>query len=1005
VLLLAFLLASFPARHSEVWQHLAAGRGLVSGTYRLGVDPFAYTTAGLTWVNHAWLYDVGLFALHACCGQHLVFFNALLATALAAWMLLACGWPRAVWTSLLAVALGLICLGPHLVLMPAMASYVLFAFTLWWLDRCDRDPATRWSLRAQVPLFVALVLWANCDEWFLLGPLTVGLFWLGSMTRPSPRIGWQVVVLSLAVCLLNPHHVRVFRLPSALATSLLTPETTASTIDRLLAMTWPDIPVSLVAYVLLAVLSLFALLANRSAKAVPLAAVWLVLLGLSLYRLATVPFFAIVACQVLAANWQAARERQASRAALAEDDPSPASPRISWLEPLLASAALWALVVLACPGWLQGASQPRSWLLRPSASMKHQAEQLAAWREQGQLDEHFRGFNLSTDVAHYVEWFCPQEKVFLDGRENLFPDEVVSEFQQVGRALAPESASAMTPAGLDEARSVLRQWQCTHLLAADPVDRRIASALRNLWQRPEEWTLVDLRGRAALFVWLKPSSGQASRELPRFDWRRRAFDLASAATAPRRGIGREPRPRAWWDCWEWNESDGELDRDQAAADIVHFEATRPAQFEHDRAVLAAELAAVPLAVVGPHNAAVPSVAGLQPLDTITTLWQAIASRGNTPWDVFALQQITAWRENSDQAAPGSLLLAVRAARRAMQDNPNDALTHLRAGRAYHFLEEQTIERGLRNEFPLLEQLRKVQTVVALKRAVRLKPDLQQAHELLADVFLESRAYDLALPHAQEGTRLNKQAGPLPHESADEFAARIERLTTIEQQLGKQVRDLLNLADTQSFELGAYGKAGFAESNGLPGYALQQLLSSSYAEFGREGAILELFLLLHVGRSEDFREILKPEYEPVLGSFNYYWMQTLLAAADGNYDQANEHLRLLVELPSDSAANVRPAGSSTAVLDGLQALGSYSNNPWQWLWQARGNNRFLKPQPADRLQEARRRAELHCLRGMLALESGDIKTARQAFQEGLALWSGDGGAPRLARHYLRLTAPK
>jgi hypothetical protein len=58
-----------------------------------------------------------------------------------------------------------------------------------------------------------------------------------------------------------------------------------------------------------------------------------------------------------------------------------------------------------------------------------------------------------------------------------------------------------------------------------------------------------------------------------------------------------------------------------------------------------------------------------------------------------------------------------------------------------------------------------------------------------------------------------------------------------------------------------------------------------------------------------------------------------------------------------------------------------------------------------LQEARRRAELHCLRGMLALESGDIKTARQAFQEGLALWSGDGGAPRLARHYLRLTAPK
>jgi hypothetical protein len=758
----------------------------------------------------------------------------------------------------------------------------------------------------------------------------------------------------------------------------------------------------LVAYVLLAVLSLFALLANRSAKALPLAAVWIVLLGVSLYRTAAIPFFAIVACQVLATNWQSARERQASNPALSAGSSS-ALLRMAWLEPLVASIALWALVVLACPGWLQGTSQPRGWILRPDPSMQRLAEQLAEWHEQGQLDEHSRGFNLSTDMAHYMEWFCPQEKVFVDGRSNLFPPDIVSQFQQVGRALAPDSAAAVTSSDYDEALSLLGQWQCTHLLIADPVDRRIAFALRNLWQRPKEWSLAELQGRAALFAWQKPSSDSSPLPLPSFDLGRRALDPALAEKAPQEGITREPQPRVWWDCWEWPAADGELDRDEAAADLVHFEATRMAYFERDRATALVDLTAVPLATIGPHNAAVPSVAGLQPLDTMATGWQSIANKGTTPWDAFALQQITARRENSDQGAPGSLLLAVRAARRALHEDSDDALAHLRIGRAYHFLEQQTVERGLKNEFPLLEQLRKVQTLVALKRAVRLQPDLQPAHELLADVFLESRGYDLALPHVQQRHRLNKQSGPLPHESDEEFAARIDRLSDLEQQLGRQVRDLLNLADTQSFELGAYSKARLAESKGLPGYALEQLLSSNYAEFGREGAILELYLLLHAGRSEDFRQVFKPEYEPVLGPFNYHWMQTLMAAADGNYDQADEHLGQLLDLPSDSSAQPRPARRSTAVLDGLQVLTSNSNNPLQLLWQARGSDRFLKRQPANLSQETRQRADLHCLRGMLALESGDIEAARKGFREGLALWNGEGGAARLARHYLTLTS--
>ena len=56
-------------------------------------------------------------------------------------------------------------------------------------------------------------------------------------------------------------------------------------------------------------LGLLAWLANRSAKAGPQAILWMALLGLSFYRSAAIPFFAIVACSLLARNWQATRER------------------------------------------------------------------------------------------------------------------------------------------------------------------------------------------------------------------------------------------------------------------------------------------------------------------------------------------------------------------------------------------------------------------------------------------------------------------------------------------------------------------------------------------------------------------------------------------------------------------------------------------------------------------------------------------------------------------------
>src|SRR5690349_20225504 len=64
----AFLSASFVARNSDLWLHLAIGRLIVNGQYSFGVDPFAYTTVGDYWANHAWLSDVGMYLAYRSLG-------------------------------------------------------------------------------------------------------------------------------------------------------------------------------------------------------------------------------------------------------------------------------------------------------------------------------------------------------------------------------------------------------------------------------------------------------------------------------------------------------------------------------------------------------------------------------------------------------------------------------------------------------------------------------------------------------------------------------------------------------------------------------------------------------------------------------------------------------------------------------------------------------------------------------------------------------------------------
>src|SRR6185437_8092889 len=114
-LLFAFGAASFVARNSDVWLHLATGRLIALGDYRFGSDPFAYTPGDRYWANHAWLFDLAAYsAFPSWGGSVLVALKAAAVSATAVLMLLAGRTRGPMWIRAVCVLVGILAMSPRL---------------------------------------------------------------------------------------------------------------------------------------------------------------------------------------------------------------------------------------------------------------------------------------------------------------------------------------------------------------------------------------------------------------------------------------------------------------------------------------------------------------------------------------------------------------------------------------------------------------------------------------------------------------------------------------------------------------------------------------------------------------------------------------------------------------------------------------------------------------------------------------------------------------------------
>jgi hypothetical protein len=968
VMALAFVLASFPARNSDLWKHLATGRLLAHGE----TSPTA---------NPGWLYDLLCYGLYSALGGGgLVFLKALLVVGIAVVVLRLSRVGRGWILAAVCTALALVAMSTRLLLQSALLSCFLLSLTLLLLRWGEEQvPERRWSWLPPWPLLVLFVVWANLDSWFLLGLLMVALIWLGRSLDAAQKgdhqllcwvLPWAVLV---AACLLNPSHVHAFTLPPELAPALTTdvgasPIPLTSPFQRAYFTNLGLTPAGLAYYPLLGLgLLSFAINLPRThwQRFLP----WAVLALLSAVQVRTLPFFAVVAAPVLAWNlhsW-AVRRAPGTNGRLA---PGAAGG--------LAVVLGLVLVVCAWPGWLQARTyEPPRWSVEPPHSFELAAAAVRRWHEEKKLPADSIGLHLSADTVNAFAWFCPEDASVID--------------PSLTAALRGEPGANEV-----DARERLRAAQVNHVIVYDPIRSRFLATLARLWSK-QKVPMLYLDGDLAIFGWLAPAADTSDPfENRQLDLQQMAFDPPGDQRAPRAGPVGEPQRRAWWEALWKPAPPRPIAQDEAEVYLLYAKVVQARIAP--RRIIGTWLFGQPAALVG--AAASWSAGGsLTPAASLLGLHVNLLRLRPQPPDraaandSLAVLRREAWQWYTfyllaqDEAPSELLYLAVRAARRALIANPSSVEAQLSLGESYMSLMRSTRERAWARQMSDLAELRSVQASAALNRAVALQPNSAQAHLRLYELYLELNYLDLALEHLRTYLKLTRETAP---RGGDSEASR-QQDAPDQERLNLLVREVEDRENT--FAAGAVGaqaldRATLAAEKGLAGKALDILLHSDVSAFGDQGMELELRLMLTTGRSRDAREWIAPSDRPRLGPTMYHWLRIQSLAASGDYELVQTECDAMLQALALTGPDEEPVTPRMMLgwIAGQMVLEERpGDNVVAHLVRRAPTWRTMLERISMLAQRLTQEAHIHVLRGLFALEEGRVSEARFYFREALGLW--------------------
>ena len=232
----AAAVATTQVRSYDLWWHLKAGEWIAGHLAVPRQDPFSFTSAGVPWVDHAWLWQIGAWAAHAAAGVAglaVLKVACAIAIGLAAVAALRCaGWGPHV--SSLAVLLGLAGSRFRIADRPETASLALLALFLFVLVA----PGPRLRTRLLGSAATACV-WANLHAGVLLAPVLAAAASAGSIVgalrapREGPGRARELLLrardealtgaVAAAALLVNPYGVGLIGVPHRLSEALVDP--------------------------------------------------------------------------------------------------------------------------------------------------------------------------------------------------------------------------------------------------------------------------------------------------------------------------------------------------------------------------------------------------------------------------------------------------------------------------------------------------------------------------------------------------------------------------------------------------------------------------------------------------------------------------------------------------------------------------------------------------------------------------------------------------------------
>ncbi len=476
ILVLVFLMAARTPLDTDLWWHLKAGEITLQTGLPALTDTLSYSRAGSPWINHSWLAEVGLALIFRAAGY--LGLSALVATLAAASMLILYQQMKGpalfrAFIVLLATLVAAVVWSAR----PQILSLLLLAVCGLLLDQYRRKGIDRlWLLP---PMFV---LWSNLHGGYPLGLLLIGAVTAGEVVdglfeyHTDWRKRWRRIrqlLLILVVCglavVINPNGLAMWKIPfQTIGVNVL-----QDAIPEWASPDFHDLVQQPFLWMLIFVVASFALVGRRIDGADWITIVLFGASGLMARR--NFGPFAMVAAPILGRyaweTWLAfttAHPGVAHLGALAQAGP-PVAPGFRkatnlFLVALIGFVAFVKLFVVSQPQFVNAYERT----LFPVDAVN--------W-----LKKNPQAGNLFNSYAWggYLTWAYPEKAVFVDGRTDLFGDEIIGEWLTVTQ-------------GGDDWQAVLQKWK-VGLVLLEP-DQPVTKLLAG-----EGWQLIYQDDTAVVF--------------------------------------------------------------------------------------------------------------------------------------------------------------------------------------------------------------------------------------------------------------------------------------------------------------------------------------------------------------------------------------------------------------------------------------------------------------------------------------------------------------------------